>query len=103
MKTLVPVYTNGKKSKNDVCIYEKKNGENCVLQQAVIKAACTLHANLLSQELSIKASSCLSFELCLSASVLYLNLFCASFSKMCFKVVGRFSLRNVSQKVSTFR
>lgn len=86
-------FTNQKKSEEDFHFTKKKKkakSRNSIqhlfgtepLQSYVHWSSGNGTAEPLPQEL-YSASTCHGFELCLGASVLYLNLFCASVTKVC--------------------
>ena len=86
--TLVPVFSNWMKSEEDFHFYEKgqksKYRSLFILQQVIIEAACT--SSFLGPTLSVSASGPQSLQLCLQASVLHVDFFCVSISKICPKV-----------------
>ena len=85
--TLVPVFANQKKSKEDCCFYGKKalgvSFAGAVSYRGRTHLEQPLQAPSLGTTHSLSASRCHSSELCLGAFVLYLNVICASVSKMC--------------------
>lgn len=95
--SLVPVSTNQKKSEENFHFHKKAKSKNSVQglfcseplqrhhrpQEMRVVSPDSFPKNYI---LSVSTSSCHSFELCLWASVFYLDLLCESFSKMWPKV-----------------
>lgn len=82
--TLVPVFTNQKKSKEDFHFYRKRQVTKTVFsvwQGAITEAAAPTAAEGPSKLPS--PGPTLSISACLGASVPYLDGFCASLSKTC--------------------
>ena len=96
-KIYVSTLANLKKSK-DFHFHEKKVKSESTLSVCFAASCCRdstcpelqdwhRQAPSLGTMFSVLASGCRSFELCLWASVLYLDLFCTPVSKMCSKVI----------------
>ena len=108
---LVPVFSNRKKSGEDLWFYKNKEEEQAfmfVLWEPVQRELTPPVARV-TQPSSLRGNhtSASQHEVAITASELPLDLFCASVSKMCPKITApsllcHFCLRKVSQECSTF-
>ena len=89
--TLVPVFTNRKKFEEDFCFYEKRWKAKIALGICFAVNCFTVSTHPEQENWHHQAPSPAivlglkphRFEMCLWASVIYLNIFCVSVNKMC--------------------